>query len=1511
MNTTPQQNVPRAFAPVAIRNLQFSILNLKLLLLALASAFSLPPSALVLAAPLGTAFTYHGRLADNGQPATGNYDLVFSLHNAELGGSPVGPSFTSLNTPVSNGLFIVAVDFGADVFAGEARWLEMAVRTNTTPPPDYTTLAPRQQIRPTPYALYANTVGTFTGTLPAAQITGTLPDARLSPNVALLNGSPNFTGTVTAGGFTGNGQGLTNLNLASVGPPGTFTVASADWFFSSTVNLGLPPTRVAPADFSHDGALDLVVAHNNRVTVLTNNRAGGFVPATSNAVFVYEGALTTADANRDGWADVVLITMSSNGVTSLVVLTNTTQGRLVQAQSSSMAAARAVLAVDIDNDGWVEVLTARLNSALGVAIFTNIHNGRFTQAANVPGLTLMSLAAADVNRDGWMDVIGVDGTADQLAVLTNNHRGSFALASSPAVGASPVAVASADVNGDGWADQISANYNANTLTVLTNDRSGGFALSQSLAVGAAPTAVAAADLNGDGWLDLASANSGNNTVTVLLNNGQGRFTQTLTLATGAGPRDVAAADLNGDTRADLVTANLGANTLTVLLANPSPGAISARFTSVSANAFLGNGAGLSNLTARGSLPWQTVTADGQLAANTAYFASNPTQVNLTLPATPQVGDVVRVAGLGGGWSLAVSPGQSIFTTNVPQAAGEVWILRESSRGWRGVASSADGTKLVAVAGSGWEWLPIYTSADSGATWTRREYEALWTSVASSADGTKLVASAYNGQIYASADSGVTWTPRESNRGWESVASSADGTKLVAVVNDGQIYTSTDSGTNWTARETNRDWFSVASSADGSKLVAAVGMGSEGQIYTSTDSGTNWTARESARHWWSVASSADGSKLVAAGYMTQIYTSTDSGVTWTARAIATNWWSVASSADGSKLVAAGDMTQIYTSTDSGTNWTPRESARDWSCVASSADGSKLVAVTHTGQIYTSVGASAASSLSGAQNATAELVYIGEGQWRVVSSDTGANLTSAPGGTLLISGTGAGWGLSGNRGTTAGANFLGTTDNQPLEIKVNSQQALRIEPSPGGGESPQLRAAGAITIGNTTNAIPPAGTLRWTGTDFEGFTGSNWVSLTGRAAPPVAPTIVTQPASQTVDEGVNVTFTVLASGTAPLSYQWRKNGANISGAINASLALNSVSPASAGSYAVVVTNSVGSVTSAVALLTVNPLAAPTILTPPVSQTELAGANVTFTVIASGTAPLGYQWRKNGANIAGAVASNLTLISVTATDAGSYAVTVSNAFGSVASGVATLTVLSAPGTNMVQIVPGSFVMGSPDTEVDRDSDESPQTTVTLTRGFWIGKYEVTQAEYQALMGNNPSSFAGDLSRPVEMVSWVDATNFCWALTQQERAAGRIPANYQYRLPTEAEWEYACRAGTTTRFSYGDDSGYASLANYAWYSANSGSTTHPVGQKLVNPWGLNDVQGNVYEWCQDWFGTYPGGSVSDPQGPGTGSYRVIRGGYWFSNAYICRSADRDIHGPSSGYGGIGFRVVLAPGQP
>lgn len=252
-----------------------------------------------------------------------------------------------------------------------------------------------------------------------------------------------------------------------------------------------------------------------------------------------------------------------------------------------------------------------------------------------------------------------------------------------------------------------------------------------------------------------------------------------------------------------------------------------------------------------------------------------------------------------------------------------------------------------------------------------------------------------------------------------------------------------------------------------------------------------------------------------------------------------------------------------------------------------------------------------------------------------------------------------------------------------------------------------------------------------------------------------------------------------------------------------------------------------------------------------------------------------------------------------------------------------------NMAWISPGTFTMGSPTSETMRDSGEV-QHTVTLTSGFYIGKYEVTQGEYLAVMGNNPSYFTvangyyEDLNRPVEGMTWYEATNYCYFLTQQELVAGRIQPGWVFRLPTEAEWEYACRAGTVTAFHFGNaiQGGNANFNTHYEYDSINGQTFNPsptvaylertdtVGNYDPNAWSLYDMHGNVWEYCLDSFDSYPTGSVIDPHPVNTG-FRPIRGGHWGYFGWGCRSAQRISVNPAGGSVGTGFRIVLAPTTP
>jgi formylglycine-generating enzyme required for sulfatase activity len=227
---------------------------------------------------------------------------------------------------------------------------------------------------------------------------------------------------------------------------------------------------------------------------------------------------------------------------------------------------------------------------------------------------------------------------------------------------------------------------------------------------------------------------------------------------------------------------------------------------------------------------------------------------------------------------------------------------------------------------------------------------------------------------------------------------------------------------------------------------------------------------------------------------------------------------------------------------------------------------------------------------------------------------------------------------------------------------------------------------------------------------------------------------------------------------------------------------------------------------------------------------------------------------------------------------------------------------GIKLAFIPAGEFQMGSPDSDSDALGNEKPQHTVRITKPFYLGVTEVTQEQYERVMGTNPSRFKG-AQLPVEQVSWEDAVEFCRKLSElpAERSAGRV-----YRLPTEAEWEYACRAGSKTRYYFGDDA--SMLGEHAWYRSTADRKTHPVATKKPNAWGLYDMHGNVWQWCSDWLMRYyTTTAVSDPTGPATGSYRVARGGGWAVDARLCRSAYRGRGTPDFQSTGFGFRLAFS----
>jgi len=308
---------------------------------------------------------------------------------------------------------------------------------------------------------------------------------------------------------------------------------------------------------------------------------------------------------------------------------------------------------------------------------------------------------------------------------------------------------------------------------------------------------------------------------------------------------------------------------------------------------------------------------------------------------------------------------------------------------------------------------------------------------------------------------------------------------------------------------------------------------------------------------------------------------------------------------------------------------------------------------------------------------------------------------------------------------------------------------------------------------------------------------------------------------------------------------------------------------------------------------------------------------------TREAGQAWAEPGVAAHDARDGNLTTqVAVSSTvdvnSTGTYVLTysVADAAGNQATATRTVTVTGARSVDlnasvamdMLWVSPGTFMMGSPTSELGREADREDEHNVTLTKGFYLGKYEVTQAQYEAVMTGNtnslsptPSEWPNNPNRPVEKVSWDDAQVFLTRLNAQQ--AANLPAGWSYVLPTESQWEYACRAGTTTAYSWG-----ATIAagNANWNHGANPNQTVNVGQFSTNPWGFYDMHGNVWEWTADWYqAAYPTGNpVIDPTGPSSGSYRVQRGGAWGGGVATLRSAKRSYNTPSSRHINLGFRV-------
>ena len=572
-------------------------------------------------------FTYQGRLTEHGAPASGDYDLRFILRDAAVAGAQVGNTVALASVAVSNGLFTVTLDFGSAAFDGNPRWLEVGVRTSGSVAP-YALLNPAQPVTATPYALLAGTASAYTGAI---------TDSQLSGNIARFNSTGTFTGAVQfnnpsnvfVGAFSGNGTGVTNVNLVTANSAGAITWTNSGFQFipSSSPTVGLRPDSVIAADVNGDGWVDLISTDfgTNTLTVLTNNGRGEFFRASDPTVGLAPFAVTAVDVNGDGSLDLVSANFADN---TLSVLTNDGIGGFALVSKYTVGRNPVSIASgDLNGDGKPDLVSANQNGNT-LTVLTNNGSGRFALASTERvGRLPFSVTTADINGDGKLDLISADSGDDTLTILTNNGTGGFVIASSPKVGAGPLFATAADLNGDGHIDLISASQDEHTLTVLTNNGNGEFLLAASPAVGVHPASLTVADVNGDGKLDLISADIYDGTLTVLTNDGSSGFALAAKLPVGHFPHSVAAADVNGDGRVDLISANYYDNNLTVLLNAQS---IEAHFT--------GNGAGLTSLNASnlvGSVPTASLTSvpaesltgtidDARLSGNVAFLSATQT-----------------------------------------------------------------------------------------------------------------------------------------------------------------------------------------------------------------------------------------------------------------------------------------------------------------------------------------------------------------------------------------------------------------------------------------------------------------------------------------------------------------------------------------------------------------------------------------------------------------------------------------------------------------------------------------------------------------------------------------------------------------------------------------------------------------------------------------------------------------------------------------------------------------------
>jgi len=824
--------------------------------------------------------------------------------------------------------------------------------------------------------------------------------SKLDGNVALKAplASPTFTGSVTLPAGSATAAPLLLQTGTSLTTP-TFGALEFDGTNLFVTNNSASPTRKTVAFTDSTIAATQITDGTITSAKLTSNLTlGGTTSGT------FSGNLTgnvTGNVSGSAASFTGSLTGDVTGTQGATVVST------VSGVTSTSLAAGATLANAATHTNTASTLVRRDASGnFSAGTITAALNGNASTATSAPSFT--GMLSGDVTGTQGATVIStVSG------ISASNIAAGATLANNSTAANTASTLVARDASGNFSAGIITGTLNGNATTATTAGSSTSFTGSLTGDVTGTQSATVISSLGGLTAANVAAgatlsnnATSVNTASTLVKRDASGNFTAGTITGNLAGNAATAmnatnftgmlAGDVTGTQGATVVStvgtstaANINAAELAANAATSAntPGTIMKRDANgdfsagtITASTFMGKGA----------LPWVVVSGTSQQAEpNMGYVAANAAEVTITLPASPAVGDIVRISGAGtGGWKIAQNAGQFIAASLIVEP-GTTWVTREYSRNWSSVASSADGTKLVAGVYDG----QIYTSTNSGATWTPRATNKAWKSVASSSDGTKLVAVVFNGQIHTSTDSGATWTPRDAVRNWSCVASSADGTKLVAAVQGGKIYRTIDSGLTWSiAFVTDAQWNAIASSSNGERILASSGSG--GYLYRSSNSASSWLGLtggdlgNNARSWTSVTMSSSGDVMAAttqAGVGGSVWVSTDAGAYWLERYKPISANGAACSASDSMIIV-----EDLISRDGGQSWSTRKKPGAYGAITAvtiSADSSKIVAVSNSGEVHTSNTETTAGStgyLRGGASASLELQHIGSGRFLPLSS-----------------------------------------------------------------------------------------------------------------------------------------------------------------------------------------------------------------------------------------------------------------------------------------------------------------------------------------------------------------------------------------------------------------------------------------------------------------------------------------------------------------------------------------------